>query len=257
MRWLGSRVALLAIACGHAPRVLEGEVSQVSANEVTIAGQAVAIPGVLAAQVRVGDRVHADIGQGADGDPQISRLQFLARAAPPAEPDPPGLLPIGAVLPAMQVPAVGGTVPLGAGQGEATVLAFFYTSCGVATACPMVVEKLQELQQAMDGLGRIVTLTLDPDHDSLRALHTYGDAHGADPAVWKLGRLDLAELDPLLTALGVLRTPSDGTIVHSLRLVLLDAQGRLVWRSEGTGWTTEDLITRLRDLGGSPRGEGP
>ena len=122
------------------------------------------------------------------------------------------------------------------------------TSCGVASACPMLAEKLQDLQGRIAGAGRVVTLTLDPQTDTLPALRAWADSHHVDRRTWQIGRLELVDLDPLLALLGVVRVVEEGRILHGLEVALLDGRGRLSWRSEGKGWEVADLAARVQQL---------
>lgn len=252
----------------HKADAIEGEVVRIAADAVSIApapGYAALLPGprrfpiapVLAGQLRAGDRVRAELLPGPDGA-RIGKIRFLRRAAPPPEPAmraDDGSLPLFAILPALAVPGIDGPFPLGAGQGTPTVLAFFFTSCGIPTACPLLSQKLRRLQGEIRGRGRIVTVTLDPDVDTLAALRGYAAAHEADRATWKLGRLEIAELEPLLRRVGVVRVRGDTQLLHSLHLTLLDGRGRILWRSDGNTWEVADLAGRIRALdeaGGRP-----
>jgi cytochrome oxidase Cu insertion factor (SCO1/SenC/PrrC family) len=213
---------------------------------------------VLAQQLRIGDRTQAEVQPCPEGGKWIGKLRFLKRAAPPPPPDD-GSLPMGAVLPVRTVAGIDGTFQLGAGQGTPTVLAFLFTSCGMPAACPMLAQKLHSLQEEIRGQGRIVAITLDPDLDTLAALRIYAQRHEADRDTWKLGRLELPELTPLLRQLGVVRVRSGGQIVHSQDLVLLDGHGRLAWRSDGNTWEVAALAARLQtlftDTGRAPAGD--
>lgn len=235
-----------------------GEVSAIGPDSVLLARE----PGVfsrllgarrfpiaplLAPQLRPGDRIQAELVPDPSDGRWIGRLRFLRRAERTPELAE-GALPAGAQLPALVVPGIDGPFSLGAGQGTPTVLAFFYTSCGIPTACPLLTQKLHRLQEEIRGHGRIVTLTLDPEVDTLATLSAYAARHHAERGTWQLGRLDDPELAPLLRKLGIARVRSNGQLVHSLHLSLLDGAGRLVWRSEGNEWEVHALAERLRAL---------
>lgn len=236
------------IAVGDGEVTLGVEPGQVSTWAMLRGRQRrVSIAPVLAAQLQVGDRIQGEVMSAPKGGRAIGTLRFLRRAVskPVLDSD---RLPIGATLPARTIPGIDGSIVLGAGQGTPTVLAFFYTSCGIPTACPMLAQKLVQLQGELRGHGRIVTLTLDPEVDTLATLRAYAQQHQAVRDTWLLGRLELAQLEPLLRQIGVARVRIGGNIVHGLQLVLLDGEGRLVWRSDGSGWDVSDLAERLRKL---------
>ena len=256
------------------PRVelgtVAGEVAKIGTDSVSLAPdpgyptflgrlRQFPIAPVLAQQLRIGDRIQAEVQPSPEGGKRIGKLRFLKRAAPPPPPDD-GSLPMGAVLPVRTVAGIDGTFQLGAGQGTPTVLAFLFTSCGMPAACPMLAQKLRSLQEAIRGQGRIVAITLDPDLDTLATLRSYAELHAADRDTWKLGRLELPELTPLLRELGVARVRTGGgQIVHSQDLVLLDGHGRLAWRSDGNTWEVAALAARLQtlftDAGRAPAGD--
>lgn len=241
-------------------RTIEGEVTRIGDDTVSITpgpglaarlfqSRRLPIAPVLAQQLRTGDRIHAELLPSPDGNLRIDQIRFLHRTTPPPEPPPDdGSLRSGEILPALAVPGIEGSFPLGAGQGTPTVLAFLFTTCGIPSACPMVASKLRRLQDEIRGQGRIVTITLDPDKDSLSTLREYAAAQKADRDTWKLGRLEDADLSPLLRRIGIVRIKSDTQLLHSLQLVLLDGQGRLVWRSEGSTWEVMDLAARVNAL---------
>ncbi|HVV88387.1 MAG TPA: SCO family protein [Kofleriaceae bacterium] len=240
-------------ATSAGPPVLDGEVTRVedaavwlAAEAPTGAGGRFPIAPVLAAQLHPGDRIHAELAAGE----RIERLRFLTRApaAPAPRSGPPGSLAIGEQLPSLVVPTITGPITLGADQGTPTVLAFLFTSCGIPTACPLVSQKLEQLQGAVRGHGRIVAITLDPDVDTLPVLRAYAGVHHVDGAAWKLGRLELDQLEPLLAKAGVGRVRQHGQIFHGLDVLLLDGQGRLAWRSQGSQWLPATLAERLRAL---------
>lgn len=256
-RWYTPLVFVFAAACVPPARAVEGQVVEVSADAVLLsteggAGEAsrYPLPPVLAAQLRRGDRIAADL----DEDRRVVRIQFRERAKLAPEPEP-GLA-VGELLPGQTIPGTDGPFHLGAGQGMPTVLAFFYTTCGIQSACPLLADKLRALQGEVGGAGRLVAITLDPDNDSLDALAAYAARQGVHAATWKLGRLELAALQALLDQLGIVRVPGDGQILHSQGLFLLDSEGRVAWRSETNTWEVAALGARLRALGTEPgRGE--
>jgi protein SCO1/2 len=142
----------------------------------------------------------------------------------------------GDLLPPVTLPATGGALTVGAGQGEPTVLTFLFTSCPVDNYCPLLSSKLAALQPLVAGRARIVAVTLDPANDSLEVLKEYGERYGADPEVWRFARLEADGLDALLQQVGGMRAVSPETVTHNLRLVALDAEGRVLAIYPDNAW---------------------
>jgi protein SCO1/2 len=67
--------------------------------------------------------------------------------------------------------------------GEPWVTAFFFTRC--PTVCPLITNRMRKLQQlaARDGGLRLVSVTVDPEHDRAAVLKEFAAARGVD---WSL-----------------------------------------------------------------------
>jgi protein SCO1/2 len=176
-----------------------------------------------------------------EGPSRLERIDVVGRAdlAPPAPRWDESLL-LGEVLEPVTLETTAGSTVVGRGQGRVTVLAFLFTSCPVPEFCPLLVTKLAALQHRI-GSGRIITVTIDPEHDTLERLAAYGTGVGADPAIWSFGRLAPDPLKQLLARVDVDVRPEGGTLTHDLRLLVLDAEGRLVYREHDNDWDVDTL----------------
>lgn len=135
------------------------------------------------------------------------------------------------------VPAVGivtGTgkdVPL-LGAGRPLLVEFVYTSC--PTICTSLGQEFLQIQSALSARGladrvRLVSLSFDIERDTPARLGEYGRHHGADPAIWTVGRPRQANnLARLLVAFGVTVVPDgEGGFVHNAAIHYVGADGRL------------------------------
>lgn len=163
----------------------------------------------------------------------------------------------GATFPATAIPVTGGgTWTIGEGQGAATLVTFLYTTCPLPNFCPMVTSRLQGAQAALDGADvRLLAVTIDPEGDTLDVLSAYAEQAGADPARWRFGRVDAEALDVLARRAGLAVMPEGGEVVHSLRWLVLDAEGRLVERYDDNAWPLERVVQQLT-TGGPPAPAG-
>jgi cytochrome oxidase Cu insertion factor (SCO1/SenC/PrrC family) len=66
--------------------------------------------------------------------------------------------------------------------GSYWVASFIFTRC--VSSCPMVVGELTQLQEELPEEVRIVSFSVDPDHDSPEVLSSYAEKIGADPDRW-------------------------------------------------------------------------
>ena len=121
-------------------------------------------------------------------------------------------------------------------RGHVYVASFFFTRC--QSICPALMKDLARLERRYrdDGLDsiRLVTISVDPAHDTPEVLRAAADRYGVDPARWILltGSLDAIHdlaVRGFQVALGEAQTTTEGLVdvAHTGKLVLVDAQGRL------------------------------
>jgi len=138
----------------------------------------------------------------------------------------------------------GDEIVVGEGQGVATLLTYIYTRCPDPNFCPAIAARLVALQGRITQ-GRIVTVTLDPDHDTPAVLGAWGKAMGADTSVWSLARAEPVALQVLALHGGQHVSIDGGRISHLHRVLVLDRDGVLVERYDDDRWPTERVIEQL------------
>jgi protein SCO1/2 len=125
----------------------------------------------------------------------------------------------------------GATVSLASLKGKPVLIDFIYTSC--ASTCPMLTAKIAAIAHALGpALGahvRIVSVTLDPEHDNPAELAKYAKSHDADEKGWIFLTGTPAQIDQVLAQFKLRRTrESDGSITHSMEAFLLGPDGHQV-----------------------------
>jgi protein SCO1/2 len=131
--------------------------------------------------------------------------------------------------------------------GEPVAVTFIYTRCPIANACPLTTAKFSKLAAALsaDGFGHLVTITVDPEHDTPAVLDDYAKRAGADPKRWKFLTGDPKAVADVAERFGVLYYPDKGQVVHQQGVAVLDASGRLANIYYGEDWEPEHI---LRDM---------
>jgi cytochrome oxidase Cu insertion factor (SCO1/SenC/PrrC family) len=136
--------------------------------------------------------------------------------------------------------------------GKVWVAGFIFTRC--AGPCAQVTGSMARLRQECADLKdfRLVSFTVDPEHDTPEVLRDYADRHGADSQRWLFltGKPDdvcsLIRHGFHLTAKpneGDERTPGN-EIMHDTRLALVDRRGHIRGYFNGT---SPDDLPRLRE----------
>ncbi len=68
-------------------------------------------------------------------------------------------------------------------RGKPWVASFIFTRC--AGACPLLVKQVYDINQAVaDEDIRFVTITVDPEHDTVEKMRQYAEIYDADPERW-------------------------------------------------------------------------
>jgi len=111
-------------------------------------------------------------------------------------------------------------------KGELNVVNFFFTSC--KSICPVMNARMNELYQyyADYDFVRFVSISVDPDVDSLAALRAYAESWGVDDDRWVFLRGPIDQVAELIEK-GFKLPANDLPGGHSSRFVLVDQNGMI------------------------------
>ena len=164
-----------------------------------------------------------------------------------------GLLLAAAPLPAKQPPLprdsvyqldvqlldqAGRRQPWRAQRGRPRLVGMFYTSCQYI--CPLIVDSGKAVERQLDPTERkrlgITLISMDPVRDTPRALAAVVAQRKLDTSRWTLASPRPDDVRQVAGVLGVrFRQLADGEFNHTSALVLLDAEGRVLSRTEKMG----------------------
>lgn len=134
--------------------------------------------------------------------------------------------------------------------GHITIVDFFFTSCpGV---CPVLNGNMAELYRKLKGSDQVhfMSVSVDPDRDSLAALRAYAEKMGVDDNRWVFLRAPLPEVVQLCEK-GFMMPAENLPMGHTTRFTLVDPQGRIRGYYDGMDQTSiKVLLGHLRLLGG-------
>lgn len=144
----------------------------------------------------------------------------------------------------------GHTVAANRFRGKRVVLNFIFTRCPIATMCPAATLRMSQLQKAANEAGaqnfELISVSLDPEFDTPGVLREYAEARGLDTSNWSFLTGPDAAVRHLLAQLGVIREFEGNTIKHTLATVLIDEQGRIIYRVDGSKWEVDEFVKRLK-----------
>ena len=135
-------------------------------------------------------------------------------------------------------------------RGKQVVLNFIFTRCPIATMCPAATARMVALQRAARAAGianlELVSVTLDPVYDTPGVLNAYAAANGIDLANFSLLTGPESAIRDLLTQMGVITQFEGGLLKHSLATVLINSEGKIIWREDGSTWDPAVFVQRMR-----------
>lgn len=141
-------------------------------------------------------------------------------------------------------------------RGSAQLAVMFYTSCKFI--CPTIIDTVQDLDKKLTPAEKprlgVLLISLDPKHDDPAALKAVADQRRLDVTRWTLAQPQPADVRAIAGLLGVrYRALPSGEFNHTGVLVLLDADGRIVSRSEKTSGTVDpQFLGHVRALLAAP-----
>jgi protein SCO1/2 len=143
-------------------------------------------------------------------------------------------------------------------RGHALLMAFSYSRCPLPDYCPLTMQNLAKIEKATAGDPalkelRLLTVTIDPEHDPPEVLRAYGvkyatGAAGQPFARWNLATGKAEDVKKLAGFFGLDYFQEARAITHSLRTAIVDPGGRVYKVFEGNEWQADEVMASLREL---------
>jgi protein SCO1 len=156
----------------------------------------------------------------------------------------------------------GRKVSLASLKGKPVLFDFIYTTC--PGPCLLLTQRMKRIaSQLGPKLGtdaRIVSITVDPEHDQQKQLLAYANEWRADVNGWLFLTGTPKQVDDVMARFKLFRQrEADGTVDHVLEFFLVDANGRAVLQYNGEKAEPEQVASDIEraEAGGSARaGDG-
>jgi protein SCO1/2 len=147
-------------------------------------------------------------------------------------------------------------------KGRALAITFIYTHCPLPDFCTLMSNNFAKLDHALAedqqlaGKSHLLSVSIDPERDTPKVLHSYGAAHTEKYADEKFERWELATGDPeqvrkLANFFGLVYSPDGEQIIHSLRTGVVASDGKLYKVYRGNEWKPEEILEDFRALSNS------
>jgi protein SCO1/2 len=136
-------------------------------------------------------------------------------------------------------------------RGRQVMLNFIFTRCPVATMCPAAVARFQQVQQKARALGvgnlELVSISLDPVHDTPGVLREYARSR-SDRYLQLLfpDRARMPPSGPCWPSLEFWLSFRETCSTIRWRRCSLTKRGRIAWRADGSSWSVDEFVSRLK-----------
>jgi protein SCO1 len=130
-------------------------------------------------------------------------------------------------------------------HGRVVLVNFIYTRCPLPEVCPRLAASFAVVQrQFRKQMGKelvMMSITLDPKHDTSEVLEQYGKARGADPGAWFFLTGSEDEIKKVAERFGLAYWSEDGFLAHTSLTCVIGRDGRMDARVNGSVYEVQQL----------------
>ena len=133
-------------------------------------------------------------------------------------------------------------------RGRLIAIEFIYTRCPLPDVCPRLSANFALLQKRFGHDIVLLSVTIDPEHDTPEVMFEYARRWHADPEIWRFLTGDAATVRKVAGYFGLVYFAEEGAITHSVSTALIGADGHLLAQLQGSYYTVkqlEDLVSQL------------
>lgn len=135
-------------------------------------------------------------------------------------------------------------------RGKQLMINFIYTRCPIPTMCPLATANMTAAQRKAKEAGitdiEFISITLDPEYDTPGVLLTYAKQRGIDTTNFSFLTGPESAIKDLLTQFGIIADFDGSILKHTVSTLLIDAQGKIVWRTDGSQWSPDEFVRRMK-----------
>jgi protein SCO1/2 len=142
-------------------------------------------------------------------------------------------------------------------RGKALLLTFIYTRCPVPDYCTLMSNNFADVERALGqdpelyGKTHLLSISIDPEYDTPKVLRSYGSAHTGRYeketfAHWEFAAGTKDQVKEIAQFFGLAYFPDKDQIVHSLRTVIVNPDGKVAKIFGGNEWKPGEAVDELK-----------
>jgi protein SCO1/2 len=153
-------------------------------------------------------------------------------------------------------------------RGKTLLLTFIYTRCPVPDYCTLMSDNFQQIDRALGqdpelyGKTHLLSISIDPEFDTPKVLRSYGAAHteryqSETFAHWEFVGGTKEQVKEIAQFFGLTYFPEKDQIIHALRTVIVDPQGKVAQIYGGNDWKPEEVVEQIKKQSASSAVKAP
>jgi protein SCO1/2 len=144
-------------------------------------------------------------------------------------------------------------------RGRALLLTFIYTRCPIPEYCNLMSDNFAKIEKELDKKPELfqkthlLSISIDPDYDTPQVLRSYGAAHSGKYSEetfdhWEFASGTKDEVKGVAKFFGLRYYEGNDQIIHGLRTVIIDPNGRVYKVYRENGWKPEEVLKDLESV---------
>ena len=141
-------------------------------------------------------------------------------------------------------------------RGKALLLTFIYTRCPVPEYCTLMSNNFAQVDRELGqdpelyAKTHLLSISIDPSYDTPKVLRSYGAAHteryqNETFAHWEFATGTSEQVKDIAQFFGLMYFPEKDQIIHSLRTVIVNPEGKVAKIYSGNDWKPEEIVEEL------------
>jgi protein SCO1/2 len=144
-------------------------------------------------------------------------------------------------------------------RGKTLLLTFIYTRCPVPDYCTLMSNNFAHVDRALGAdpalyeKTHLLSVSIDPAYDTPEVLRSYGAAHteryqNETFAHWEFATGTKDQVKDIAGFFGLTYFPDKDQIIHGLRTVIVNPEGKVAKIYTGNEWKPEEVVGALKKL---------
>jgi protein SCO1 len=142
-------------------------------------------------------------------------------------------------------------------RGKTLLLTFIYTRCPVPDYCTLMSDNFAQIDRALGqdpevyGKTHLLSISIDPEYDTPKVLRSYGAAHteryqNETFAHWEFAGGTKEQVKEIAQFFGLTYFPEKDQIIHALRTVIINPDGKVKKIYGGNDWKPEEIVAAMQ-----------